>query len=262
MTEYALSSDSSSRIGALVLNRHIDALDWDAAIGRILGWARDRQSRRVCLCNVHSAVTALKDEKLATALDRSDLVLPDGAPVAWLLRQKGFRRQTRIAGPDLMAKLCEVLQQSSIGCFLFGSSAATLQKLRYRLEQCYPNLRITGALSPEYGDWSEDQERDYIETINRSGAGIIFVGLGCPRQEIWMAERSKVVRGVMLGVGAAFDFHAGTIERAPSFMRRTGLEWLHRLLSEPKRLWRRYLITNSYFIWFAVRDLIASRLRW
>ena len=245
-----------ARQGARVLGTYIDALDWGATIGRILQWTADRESRTVCLCNAHSSVTALDNADLANALSTSDMVLPDGAPVAWVLRRKGFRAQTRIAGPDLMLRLCEALQDTRISVFLFGSSEATLSRLQQNLKTRFPRLIIKGALSPKFGTWTQDEETHYTDTINRSGAAIIFVGLGCPRQEIWMAKHSKQISGVLLGVGAAFDFHAGTIQRAPEYMQRAGLEWLHRLASEPKRLWRRYLVTNSYFLWHAVRDLL------
>lgn len=247
-----------ARQGARVLGTYIDALDWGATIGRILQWAAARESRTVCLCNVHSAVTAVSSTDLRTALGSSDMVLPDGAPIAWMLRRKGHERQTRLAGPDLMLRLCSALEGTSIGVFLFGSSEETLRALRHQLQQRFPRLTIMGASSPRYGEWTQAEEDRYVSQIRESGAGIVFIGLGCPRQEIWMAKRSKDVPGVMIGVGAAFDFHAGTVKRAPEFMRKAGLEWLHRLGSEPRRLWRRYLTTNSRFIWLAARDLMGS----
>lgn len=255
MTEKEIKTDRA-RTGALVLNTFIDAMNWSDVITTLLSWGASRQPRAVCLCNVHSAVTALDNTDLADALKASDMVLPDGEPIAWVLRYKGFKRQTRIAGPDLMFKLCEALQYSSAGVFLFGSSEEILRHLQQNLEKQFPGLVIKGALSPSYGDWTQEQESHYIDSINRSGAEIIFVGLGCPRQELWIAKHSRDIPGVLLGVGAAFDFHAGAIQRAPEFMRRIGLEWLHRLILEPRRLWRRYLITNSCFLRLTVRDLL------
>lgn len=248
------------RVGAPVLNTFVDALSWDDVVEIVLKWAASRQPRTVCLCNVHSAVTALDNSGFANALKASDMVLPDGAPIAWMLRQKGFKRQTRIAGPDLVLKLCEALQYSSAGVFLFGSSEEALQRLQHNLKKQFPGLTFRGALSPRFGVWSQDEASRYADTINRSGAEIIFVGLGCPRQELWMAKHSREISGVLLGVGAAFDFHAGTIRRAPEIMQIFGLEWLHRLISEPKRLWRRYLVTNSSFLWFAVWDIFKFYL--
>ena len=248
-------SDYQKRKGAKVIGTFIDALSWNESIERIIEWGKQRQSKCVCLCNVHSSVTATNDENLATALSHSDMVLPDGAPVAWVLRRKGYRDQTRIAGPDLMERLCKALKNTDTGVYLFGASEETLVKLKDALTQKHPGLKILGALSPKYGDWSKAEEKKYIEKINQSGAGIIFVGLGCPKQEIWMANNRENIQGVMLGVGAAFDFHAGMIKRAPMIIQKAGFEWLHRLLSEPGRLWKRYLVTNSIFLYRATIDL-------
>lgn len=258
MDDKTLIGDRFSRRGSHVLGTFIDAGDWTSFLQRLLSWAGRREQRTVCLCNVHSAVTAREDNALADALAASDLVLPDGAPIAWTLKRRGFTNQTRIAGPDLMLRLCAELEQADIGVFLFGSSNETLDKLVIRLQQRFPNLHICGALSPQYGIWTEAVENSYIEKINASGAGVIFIGLGCPRQEIWMSARKPDVCGVMLGVGAAFDFHADTIRRAPDWMQRVGLEWLHRLLSEPRRLWKRYLITNTKFLVLTALDVLAS----
>ena len=194
---------------------------------------------------------------LANALRTSDMVLPDGAPIAWMLRRKGFP-QRRIAGPDLMLQLCQALQLNATPVFLFGSSETTLALLRRNLALQFPKLIIAGTLSPRFGDWSLEEEQGYVETIRESGAGIVFVGLGCPKQEIWMAKHSPAIPGVLIGVGAAFDFHAGTIERAPPLMRSLGLEWLHRLFCEPRRLWKRYLTTNSRFIMLSIGELITK----
>lgn len=247
--------------GARVIGIHIDGLSWGTTISQILAWGRQHESRTVCLCNVHSSVTARSEKKLADALDKSDMVLPDGSPIAWMLRRYGFKDQTRIAGPDLMLKLCDALAQGEVGVFLFGSDRNTLEALEPSLKEKYPGLSITGALSPQFGNWSEELTASYIEAINDSGAGIVFVGLGCPRQEIWMAAHSNQIKAVLIGVGAAFNFHAGTIKRAPVIMQRLGLEWLHRLVSEPRRLWKRYMITNSYFLWLAAWDLLQHRFQ-
>ena len=248
------SQQPQIRPGTRVLQSFIDATDQHQAVERILNWGAGRQSRTVCLCNVHSAVTALDDPRLAKALESSDMVLPDGAPVAWVMRRKGHPDQRRIAGPDLMWALCQAAEARGPGVFLFGSTPETLDLLESNLRQHFPGLDIRGTLSPRFGDWTEEEAQSYIETINGSGAGLIFVGLGCPKQEIWMAANKERINGVLLGVGAAFDFHAGVVERAPLIFQRLGLEWLHRLLSEPRRLWRRYLVTNSRFLYFIAAD--------
>ena len=240
---------STRRRGTKVLDTFIDALSWEQATSTILDWASEHQSRAVCLCNVHSSVTALDEPLLAQALRQADMVLPDGAPIAWVMRRKGFSNQTRLAGPDLMWRLCQQVQNSNTSIFLFGSTPETLERLEANLRQAFPHLDIAGAHSPRFGDWSPEEEGNYQRIINDSGAGLIFVGLGCPRQEVWMARNRGHIHGVLLGVGAAFDFHAGTVRRAPRLIQSLGLEWAHRLLSEPRRLWRRYLSTNSRFIY-------------
>lgn len=250
------SIKAPERVGATALDIFIDALDWDEAVGRIVAWARSRDSRTVCLCNVHSSVTARVDTALAKALERSDMILPDGAPIAWMLRRKKFPRQPRIAGPDLMTEICARLSKEAPSIYLFGSTSDTLDILRSTLKDRYPDLQIAGSLSPRYGSWTKEEESKYIHAINQSGAGIIFIGLGCPKQEIWMVNNRKSISGVMLGVGAAFDFHAGTVHRAPKWLQSIGLEWLFRFLTEPRRLWKRYLITNSRFIWLAAKELM------
>ncbi len=252
----SISRTARNRFGDTVVGTFVDAVEADDAVGILLEWARNRDSRTVALYNAHSAVTALQNRDLADALRSADMVLADGAPIAWMLRRKGFSGQERVAGPDLMLKLCEAAQRSSVGIFLFGSSESTLPMLRRTLVSKYPRLRITGSLSPRFGQWTEAEAASYADTINRSGAAIVFVGLGCPKQEVWIANHTSAIRGVVLGVGAAFDFHGGAVRRAPEFMRKTGFEWLHRLISEPRRLWRRYLITNTLFLWFATRDLL------
>lgn len=251
------TAPDTRRVGGTVIGTYIDALDWDEVIPIILSWAERRDAKSVTLCNVHSAVTAIDDAALAHALVASDMVLPDGAPIAWMLRRKGFS-QPRIPGPDLMLRLCQALQQHGIPMFLFGSSQSTLTRLQQNLEKRFPKLIIAGALSPRFGDWSEKEQVEYVQIIRESGAGIVFVGLGCPKQEIWMIKHSREIPGVLIGVGAAFDFHAGTVRRAPEWAQRLGLEWLHRLYSEPRRLWKRYLTTNSRFIMLSINELLTK----
>lgn len=238
----------SQRTGTRVLGTFIDAGTWSQIVGNLLDWASTNRSGAVCLCNVHSAVTALDNEQLATALATAEMVLPDGAPVAWTMRRKGFRQQNRIAGPDLMSRICDAAASRGISIFLFGSRNETLCALETKLRDKFPRLDIRGTLSPRFGAWTSDEEEQYVATINSSGAEIVFVGLGCPKQEIWMAKNKGHVKGILLGVGAAFDFHAGVVQRAPKIYQKLGLEWAHRLAAEPRRLWKRYAYTNTRFL--------------
>lgn len=250
---------SAPRTTGSVLGIPIDALSWSDAIQRLLGWARNRDSRYVTICNAHVVVTATQDVWYRGVIEASDMATPDGAPVAWMLRKQGFPEQQRINGPDLTWELARHCEKAGIGVYFYGSKQETLDKLRANLAAAFPALTIAGMESPPFRPLSDEEDAAVVERINASGAGFVFVGLGCPKQERWMAEHRGRIDAVMLGVGAAFDFHAGTVSRAPAWMRRNGLEWLHRLASEPGRLWRRYLITNTLFILGAIRQLAFNR---
>lgn len=244
-----------------VLGIRIDALGWNEAIARLLGWARHNESRYVTICNAHVVVTASQDGAYRKVIESSDMATPDGAPVAWMLRRQGFAGQQRINGPDLTWALARSCEAEGISVFFHGSTAETLEKLRHQLLSAFPALQIAGMESPPFRPLNVEEDAAAVARINASGAGIVFVGLGCPKQERWMAEHKGKVNAVMIGVGAAFDFHAGMVSRAPAWMRNNGLEWLHRLASEPRRLWKRYLVTNSLFIVGAIRQLVFGHAR-
>ena len=247
------------RITVDVLGIPIDAIDWADAIATIRAWAAGRESRYVCITNVHSVVTGTQDPRFGQVLHSADMVTPDGAPVAWMLRRLGVTGQQRVNGPDLMWRYCERAAASGESIFLYGSTDATLAKLQAVLRQYMPGLKIAGAISPPFRTLSPEEDAADVAAINASGAGTVWVSLGCPKQEFWMAEHRGRINAVMIGVGAAFDYHAGTIQRAPLWMQRSGLEWFYRLCTEPRRLWRRYLGTNSVFIVRALRQLIRGR---
>lgn len=254
-----LNSQSRNELpGSMVLDTYVHALGWDAIIEKLIEWVVNRESRYVCLCNVHSTVTAQSDPLLALALSQSDMVLPDGMPIAWMLRKNGFKKQPRIGGPDLMWKCTERFQQLGQSIFLYGSTIKTLEKLERAMYEKYPNLKIAGMVSPPFRDLSAEEEAAIADQINNSGAHALFVALGCPKQEVWMQRQRGKIMAVMFGFGAAFDFHAGNLRRAPYWMQRAGLEWLYRLAKEPSRLWRRYLVTNSKFL---LSVLLSSKTR-
>lgn len=257
-THAAARPARAERAGARIADAFVDAIGWTQALERIEKWARQRTGYSVCLCNAHSVVESKRDPTFAAALASADLVLPDGAPVAWMLRRLGFAGQPRVSGPDLMLALCERFEADGLSIFLYGSTPATLARLEDALRGRFPRLRIAGAIAPPFGPVSPALLAEHMEVMNGSGAGAVFVGLGCPRQEKWLAANRAKLQAVALGVGAAFDFHAGTIARAPRWMRHSGLEWLHRLASEPRRLWKRYLVTNTLFIVSAAGQLMRG----
>lgn len=254
----ASKSKPFMRRGAHVLDTHIDAIGWDEVVSRIASWAAHRQSRVVALCNVHSVVTASQEPAFQTVLSQADLALPDGAPVAWALRREGFSEQQRINGPDLTWRYLQVAEQLGQSVFFYGSTQDTLDRLLVTIKASFPKLKIVGMESPPYRELSEEEDQAYVDQINQSGANVLFVGLGCPKQEAWMAAHRGRIKAVMLGVGAAFDYHAGTIQRAPVWMQKIGMEWFHRLLSEPRRLFKRYTVTNSIFIFRMVKSLMLG----
>jgi N-acetylglucosaminyldiphosphoundecaprenol N-acetyl-beta-D-mannosaminyltransferase len=193
-------------------------------------------------------VTAKQDAEFRCIVNEADMATPDGMPLVWVLRRMGFQQQERINGPDLMWRLCGQAEQKGLSIFLYGSTPETIEKLTDNLKAAFPRLAVAGDCSPPFRPLSEEENREIVDRINSSDAHVVFVGLGCPKQEFWMAEHRGAIQAVMIGVGAAFDYHAGTVKRAPLWMQRSGLEWLFRLLSEPKRLWKRYLVTNSLFL--------------
>lgn len=253
--------DPLTRRRTNVLGAQIDIVNWNEALDRVSAWARARESRIVCICNVHSTVTATQDARFQHVVEQCDMATPDGAPVAWMLRRLGHHGQARINGPDLMWRYCAEAARRGDAIYLYGGAQATLDALVVRLTEAFPGLRLAGVESPPFRTLSEGEDDSTVERINASGAGVVFVSLGCPKQELWMASHRGRVRAVMIGVGAAFDYHAGKIKRAPVWMQHAGLEWLHRLASEPRRLWRRYLVTNTLFVVGASRQLLAGGSR-
>jgi N-acetylglucosaminyldiphosphoundecaprenol N-acetyl-beta-D-mannosaminyltransferase len=253
------ANDEEIRTRIPVLGMPIDVATWRETLNRIAHWVRRGEQRIVVTCNVHSIVTARKDPVLKAAIEDADLCTADGMPVAWFLSLLRRRRQERIAGPDLMWHYCGEAAGRGEKIFLFGSTPRTLALLEQRLQRDFPGLQVVGRLAPPWGEWPPELEADFLERINDSGAQVVFVGLGCPKQELWMARQRGLVKGVMIGVGAAFDFHAGTVRRAPLWMQKSGLEWAWRLWREPRRLVGRYLRTNLVFLLGAVRQLVTGR---
>jgi len=247
------------RKGANVLGSHIDASSWEDTISKICSWALKHESRYVALCNVHSVVTALLDNNHRSNLNAADMATPDGMPIAWSMRKMGFPTQQRINGPDLMWCYCDKAEKTGQKIFFYGSTNNVLTILKERLRTSFPELQIAGMYSPPFRELTATENAEVVERLNNSGANVIFIGLGCPRQERWMFEQRGKVNAVMIGVGAAFNYHAGTTKRAPKWMQNAGLEWLHRLASDPRRLWKRYFVTNSIFIFTISAQLLGIK---
>lgn len=218
--------------------------------------------RMVCIVCVHSLMAAVKQPDLRAVFHDADINTPDGMPLVWAMRSAGHRGQRRVYGPNLMLALCGQAARLGHAIYLYGGSTATIELLRQRLESRFPALRIAGAESPPFRELTEAEELEAAERIRRSGAEMVFVGLGAPKQERWMDRmRTRLPGVVMLGVGAAFDFHAGKVRQAPEWIQNHGLEWLFRLAMEPARLWKRYLLVTPWFIpLYALQRLGVLRL--
>lgn len=248
MSAEALIASWPRRRWQSVIGVPIDVLGWNEAAERIFAWARRGESRIVCVCDVNSFTQAVRNPTHHTVLASADMVTPDGAPIAWLLRRKGHRSQGRISGPDLMWACCRQASQSGTPMVLYGSTPGTLLRLEQRLRGAFPNINIVQSISPPFYALSPDEDDSMVNRINACGARIIWVGLGCPKQEAWLHAHKSRINAVMIGVGAALDFHAGVVKRAPLWMQMHGLEWCYRILQDPKRLAKRYLIANTIFI--------------
>lgn len=227
----------------------ITVTDYDDATDRIIEAARGRESYAVSALAVHGLMEAVDDDSFGAQVNRIDLVTPDGQPVRWAMNTlHGTGLSDRVYGPDLTWRVIEAAAAEGIGIYLFGSTEETCQSFADAILHRYPEAVISGIQPDRFRDATPQEDLEDIARINSSGAGVVLVGRGCPRQERWVADHRGQVNAAMLAVGAAFDYGAGTLESPPDWMQRTGLQWLYRLAQEPGRLWRRYLITNSKFL--------------
>lgn len=241
-----------------ILGTRVDATSYDDASARILQWARAGESRYVCACNVHMVMEGYDSPDFQKVINAADLVTSDGMPLVWVLRRLGLHEQTRVYGPDLTLSVCEAAAREGVPVGLYGGTPETLDALQNSYRARFPQLKIAYAYPPPFRPLTREEDETIVQAINTSGTRILFVGLGCPKQELWIAEHRDRVQVVMLAVGAAFDFHSGRVKQAPVWMQRSGLEWLFRLLMEPRRLWRRYLRVNLCFLWLIMRQLLAG----
>lgn len=245
----------------LVIGAPVTVGDRALARAAILAAARQGQGGYVCVANVHMVTTARRDPRLLEAMRRALWVTSDGMPLVWALRRGGHKEACRVAGPDLLCDLLAAAEKESLPVYFYGGDGETAARLKDVLVERYPRLIVAGVDAPPALALEPVVEPVFVERLNASGAALLFVGLGCPKQEYWMAAHAPHLKAVSLGVGAAFNFLAGTVRRAPGWMQNLGLEWLFRLLAEPRRLWRRYLVTNSLFIWYYLGAFLGSKDR-
>lgn len=241
-----------------VVGVNVDCVDYDSSVARVIGAASAHQPLTVSALAVHGVMTGVLDKEHLYRLNKLDLVVPDGQPVRWAMNWlHGCKLTDRVYGPSLTLKLCGAAAESGVSVFLFGSHAGVLEKLSANLTARFPALVISGARPSAFRKISASEKVALAEEIRKSGAGIVFVGLGCPRQEVWAYEFREHLSMPIVAVGAAFDFHAGESRQAPECMQKLGLEWLYRLLQEPTRLWRRYLFLNPLYLLL----VLAQKLR-
>ena len=243
-----------------ILGVRVDATSYSDATHGILEWASQRRSCYVCLGTVNHIMEARESPQFRAVMERADLVTADGMPLVWLLRRLGIPRAPRVYGPDLMIALLGAAAAAGVPVGFYGGSDAVLERLLERAEQRWPHLNIAFAEAPPFRPPTFDEDQRTVREINQSGARILFVGLGTPKQDRWMYEHRGRLQAVMLGVGAAFDFFTGAKPQAPRWMQRRGLEWLFRLAAEPGRLSRRYLRQNPRFAILAIAQLLRTRL--
>lgn len=244
-----------------VFGVQITAADHDAVCDAIMVAACERTSAAVSAFAVHALIEAATSRELAEKVNRFAAITPDGQPVRWALRWlHGSGLPSTVQGYELMQRLCERAAASGVSIYLYGSSEATLAALKSNLKQSYPGLIVAGIESPPFRPLTPEEDAAMVERVNASGAGLVFIGLGCPKQDHFAADHLDRIRGVQLCVGAAFDFLAGSKPMAPIWMQKTGTAWSYRLAQEPHRLWKRYLVTNTIFLRRFIAEVIRKRI--
>jgi N-acetylglucosaminyldiphosphoundecaprenol N-acetyl-beta-D-mannosaminyltransferase len=239
----------------------ISSTNYNEAVDRIITAAQYHIRAKVTPLAVHGLVLASRDPSFRSRLHDFDLVVPDGQPVRLSLNfLYGQNMSDRVYGPELMLRLCRRAAETGVGVYLYGSYPDVVGALHANLARSFPSLKIVGYEPSVFRPLTQLEDKELIERINSSGAGLLFLGLGCPLQEVFAHEHSRSIQAVQVCVGAAFDFHAGRKKMAPAWMQRNGLEWLYRLMQEPRRLWRRYLVTNSIFLIKVVCQFIDERV--
>jgi N-acetylglucosaminyldiphosphoundecaprenol N-acetyl-beta-D-mannosaminyltransferase len=245
-----------------VLGMRVDAPEgYDDAVDTIIAWTPEGSARTVGVATVNNVMESVDDDAFRRVMNGCDLVTPDGMPLVWALSLLGVEGATRVCGPQLTPLLLTRAEERGIAVGFYGGDEETLDALRRVAAQRWPSLRVAYAFSPPYRSLTAAEDAEIVGAILDAGVQLLFVGLGCPKQERWMAEHVDRLPIVTIGVGAAFDFLAGTKRQAPRILQRIGLEWAFRLVSEPRRLWRRYLRQNPRFLALFLRQVLRERGR-
>jgi N-acetylglucosaminyldiphosphoundecaprenol N-acetyl-beta-D-mannosaminyltransferase len=242
-----------------IINFPITTGNYSSFVSHIVSLANQKESANVCVANVHMFIEAYKDENFKNIINDATVVTPDGKPLTWVLNYVYGIRQDRVAGMDLLPDLLQQMMLKKLPAFFYGGTPALLEKTEHYLKYAFPDLPIAGMYSPPFRPATPEEEEKLVQKINNSGAAVVLVILGCPKQEKWMASMKGKINAVMIGVGGALPVMVGMQKRAPAWLQGIGLEWLFRLMQEPRRLFRRYFVTNSYFIFLFFRKIFKRQ---
>ncbi len=254
-----MESASSDRSRYRVVSLDVDQVTHDSALRRVVDLAKAGRGSYVCFGTVHMVMESHDSPEFAARVNAANLIVPDGMPAVWMQRLQKAVEPERVRANDLMMMLLAAAEEEGLKVGFYGGRQEVIEAILERAGTEHPELEITYAYSPPFRPLTSEEDVQIVEEINETGTQILFMGLGCPKQENWMAEHRDRVNCVMLGVGASFDFYAGNVRESPEWLGRLGLEWLYRLTQEPKRLWRRYLILNPRFMWQAGRQLLFKK---
>jgi len=239
-----------------VAGMRIDATTYEKASEKAFALLSEKKSSFICIANTHVATEAYKSSQYRSVINSADIVTPDGMPLLWCLRLFGAGFSERVCGPDLLFAICCKAEKRGVRVGFYGGRKAIRRLMVQKIKKQYPKLQVVYSYSPPFRDLSDEEEQKIINDIAAVGTQILFVGLGCPKQELWAGNHLGVIPCLMITVGAAFDYIAGTIRRAPKTVQIMGLEWMTRLAQNPRRLWKRYFLRNSLFIYLAVKEFV------
>lgn len=244
-----------------ILGVNINVINMQETVKVITENLENIKGNYICVSNVHTTVMSYEDESYKAIQNGGFMALPDGKPLSIVSKKRGFKEAERVTGPDLMEEIFNISEEKGYSHYFYGSTQETLDTLKQKLNEKYPNMKIAGMYSPPFRKLTEEEDIEIVNSINTTNPDFIWIGLGAPKQEIWMSEHKDKVNGLMLGVGAGFDYHAGNISRAPKWMQDYSLEWLYRLLQDPQRLFKRYFITNTNFISYIILNKFSINIK-
>lgn len=247
MTDVHAGPTTSARVD--VLGIHVSVTNLDHTVGTFAGWIERDERQLVCVTDMNALLHARADARLTEVYNTSGLTVPDGMPLVWAGRRAGFEEMGRVAGPDLLERVLAEAADRGWTQYFYGGAEGVAEELRQRFQERHPALKVVGVECPPYRALTAAEDAETVARLNEARPDIVWVGLGAPKQERWMADhRNRLNATILIGVGAAFDFHTGRLDRAPLWMQRAGLEWSYRLYKEPRRLWKRYVLGIPRFL--------------